>query len=294
MMNTLRRGGIFLLIARALALFPGSSLASDASLLSCLEGQAFAGSLAQIAEERSRITAEAWSQACQQAREAEARRKAIVAKIATPGLVPLPGYASATRFARLAGKERDVDLRGLFIRAYRDQAARESLSSDARSNFAHGLSRTADVLLVGLISADAVRIDQENRTWLRSVVDRRGWFTIGRDGEDADAAAWFLVQHADADPKFQSAIIGVLEPLVARGESSGARFANLYDRWAAASGLPLRYGIQGRCLGLGDWRPLAMEAPEAVDLRRQAIGLNRTLAEEIALKSRRCSAGPAH
>ena len=51
------------------------------------------------------------------------------------------------------------------------------------------------------------------------------WFSVTRDGEGADRAGWFLVQHADDDREFQHAMILKIEPLALAGESSLNRFS---------------------------------------------------------------------
>jgi hypothetical protein len=76
------------------------------------------------------------------------------------------------------------DLRAeLLRRAERDQAARRA-------------SRGADFWPVH-------RVDAENLPWLKQVVADIGWPGASAVGEDGAHAAWLLVQHAAADPKFQ-------------------------------------------------------------------------------------------
>jgi hypothetical protein len=123
------------------------------------------------------------------------------------------------------------------------------------------------------VSADAVEIDAENRAWLRGVLREKGWFTISRDGEAADHAAWLIVQHADMDREFQQEILAVLDRLIDRGETSRGNFAYLHDRVAAGLEKPQRFGTQGRCLGPGNWQPRPLEEPHAIDTLRQRVGL---------------------
>ncbi|MCR5872882.1 hypothetical protein LRS10_00925 [Phenylobacterium sp. J426] len=132
-------------------------------------------------------------------------------------------------------------------------------------------------------------MDQDNRAWLTETVARRGWFTIGRDGVKADAAAWLLVQHGDQDRSFQRRMIAVLEPLLDQGQTERKRFPYLFDRWAAGAGAPQRFGLQGICVGPGDWRPHPIEDESSLDVRRQQFGLITTLAEQVRENSARCS-----
>jgi hypothetical protein len=92
---------------------------------------------------------------------------------------------------------------------------------------------------------------------------------VGREGV-ADAA--LLVQHADADPAFQAAVLPMLEAAFTAGVVNGQEVAMLTDRVAKAQGRPQRFGTQttitdGRVI----FDPIADSAQ--VDARRAAMGL---------------------
>jgi hypothetical protein len=53
------------------------------------------------------------------------------------------------------------------------------------------------------LSEDMEKATQENLGWLKELVERSGWPTVTMVGKDGAAAAWLLMQHADADPDFQ-------------------------------------------------------------------------------------------
>jgi len=116
-------------------------------------------------------------------------------------------------------------------------------------------------------------IDQADTARVKELIDEYGWLTISRFGPDADANAWLLVQHADLDVAFQKRVLELLEPLVAKGETSPSNFAYLYDRVALAEDRPQRYGTQGRCVGPGKWEPVEIEDAGKVDARRASVGL---------------------
>lgn len=234
------------------------------------------------------MSEEAWRSDCRAARDANERRLSAVRVMFATGRSPVGGYKSTLELLELTRMASDPLLVELFQRTARDQAARESLSWQAKKTFARGLSPTALLLYDGLVSREAVEADLANRLWLDDVYTRRGWFLISRDGKDADESAWLIVQHADADRAFQRRAIGWLEPLLATGETSPTRFAYLYDRWAAGSGSPQRYGLQGDCTAPGQWTPLPIEDLPGVDARRQAAALGSTLAEQVAERSTRC------
>jgi hypothetical protein len=279
-------------LSLAAVLFSGSSSAGEitpADLQHCLGVSALAAPLQTIAADRAEAAPGEWEAACSQAREAELRRRGAVSAVLQTGVSPSGGWSSAASFSRLAQTASDPDVAELFRRAARDQGARESLATEAQSQFAGGLTPLAVRLLRGLISNEAMAIDRDNQVWLSQVVGRRGWFTISRDGAKADAAAWLIVQHGDQDPSFQRRMIAVLEPLLERGETERKRFPHLFDRWAAGAGQPQRFGLQGRCVGRGEWRPYPIEDEAGLDARRSRFGLATTLAEQVRQNAARCS-----
>lgn len=262
---------------------------TPADLQQCLGVSRLAAPLAAIAADRAKAGADAWANGCRQAREADHRRRSAVDAMLRTGASPLRGWTSAERFSRLAQKASDPDVAELFRRAARDQGARESLAPQAQSQFAGGLSPLAAQLLRGLISNEAVAVDRDNQAWLSETVGRRGWFTISRDGAEADSAAWLIVQHGDQDRSFQRRMIAVLEPLADQGETERSRFPYLFDRWAAGAGEPQRFGLQGRCAGAGEWRPHPIEDEAGIDARRRQFGLMTTLVEQVRQNAARCS-----
>lgn len=279
-------------LSLAAFLFGAASTAAEitpADLQQCLGVSTLAAPLASIAAARAAMTPDEWAHACRQAREADQRRRTAVDAMLRTGTSPLGGWASAAKFSKLAQTASDPDVAELFRRAARDQGARESFGSQAQSQFAGGLSPVAVQLLRGLISNEAVAVDRDNQAWLSETVGRRGWFTITRDGANADSAAWLIVQHGDQHRSFQKRMIEMLELLVERGETERTRFPYLFDRWAAGVGEPQRFGLQGRCAGRGKWQPHPIEDETGIDARRSRFGLTTTLAEQVRQNAARCS-----
>ena len=58
-----------------------------------------------------------------------------------------------------------------------------------------------------------IRVGEENMKWLKGVVEKHGWPTNTLAGKDGANAAWLLVQHADADPKFQRQCLDLMSKL---------------------------------------------------------------------------------
>ena len=121
-------------------------------------------------------------------------------------------------------------------------------------------------------------IDGHNLAELKPLLDKYGWFGIGKFGSNADRDAWLLVQHADQDIEFQKKVLAALEPLAKTGETNLKNYAYLFDRVAVNLRQPdkrglQRYGTQGRCIGPGTWAPFPVEDPESLDARRAEVGL---------------------
>lgn len=183
----------------------------------------------------------------------------------TAPLDQLPPTDSAAIHRRLARDARDPRLRELHERVARDQAVREQymrlgpLSADARQ------------VVLMVIGGEMCPIDHDNTEWLKAQIRAHGWFAEARDGANASAAAWLLVQHADRDPAFQREIL----PLLAKATSPEGRknYAYLADRVAVNGDRPQIYGTQGRCKETGDWEPLETIDPAELDARRASVDL---------------------
>lgn len=117
------------------------------------------------------------------------------------------------------------------------------------------------------------RISCQNLEWMRIQLAEIDWFTIPVYGEQADAAAWVLVQHADFDRAFQRDVLKRLERLAPSGATAGRNVAYLFDRLATADGYSQRYGTQVQCKS-GKYEIVGgVERPDGLDARRAALGL---------------------
>lgn len=154
----------------------------------------------------------------------------------------------------------------LALRAAMDQAWRAVQHGQAYSE------EESEAILWRLWSKTC-HVGTDNVAFLKSKIESVGWPTISRDGIDAAHDAFLIVQHADDDPKFQSEVLRLIQPLVTVGEASGATFAALFDRVALAGGKRQRYGTQ---FGMGKNGCSAVrptESPEGIDERRASVGL---------------------
>ncbi len=105
-----------------------------------------------------------------------------------------------------------------------------------------------------------------------SFFQRINWPDAGTWGASAANAAWTLVQHADADPDFQRAILERLNKMSSLSKTDKRHRAFLTDRVALASGEFQVYGTQGRCTESG-WRMFAVIDASNLDERRAELGM---------------------
>ena len=91
-----------------------------------------------------------------------------------------------------------------------DQDARFALINWMKANGSLGKEKQTDEQKAEYARlADTVKqADTENTKWLKELIEKHGWLTFSLVGKDGGQSAWLMVQHADADPKFQrSALI---------------------------------------------------------------------------------------
>jgi hypothetical protein len=188
--------------------------------------------------------------------------RAVTAGLQEPGIVNDPDLAPLRADARWPKLVAEVEqLREKRLAAIGDPALRETLLAlDAELDASGGSSRSA--------------LAERNTTGvMKTIIAQHGWpgrTLVGRDGAHA---AWAIVQ-ASSDLAFQKQCLERLEIAVAQGEAQAIEHAYLYDRIAATSDKPQRWGTQLR----DDGTPYPIEDEAHVDDRRKAIGLP-TMAE---------------
>ena len=115
-------------------------------------------------------------------------------------------------------------------------------------------------------------IDAQNRAWLQTVLEEKGWPGWSMVSEDGSAAAWMIVQHADDDVEFQERGLALLRAAVEAGDAAPKNLAYLIDRVRVNRGEPQVYGTQTKMVD-GQVQALEMEDPDRVDERRAQVGL---------------------
>lgn len=157
----------------------------------------------------------------------------------------------------------DQEARGELVKLMQSNGPGKSMSKEQQAEFAK---------LAGKMKV----IDSENTRWLKGVVAKQGWPTIAMVGKDGSQSAWLLVQHADADLKFQRQCLDLMTKLP-KDAISQKNLAYLTDRVLCAEGKKQIYGTQFATIdGKMECKPLEDEAN--VDKRRAEIGLG-TMAE---------------
>ena len=168
---------------------------------------------------------------------------------------------------------KDPDLRAELLRRVKtDQDARFAVIEFTRRHGGDPTKLPAERKAEYAKLSDAVgEADKDNTARLTKVIDRSGWPTVTQVGKDGAHAAWLLVQHADANPKFQRTCLDLMTRL-SKEEVSRKDVAYLTDRVLLAEGKRQVYGTQFTN-ATGTWEPRPLEAPEKVDERRAAVGL---------------------
>lgn len=124
--------------------------------------------------------------------------------------------------------------------------------------------------------------DRLNAARLKAIIAAHGWPKISETSERTSAAAVTLVNHASFDLAFQRQVLALIEPLAVQREVRPEDHARLYDRLATVDKRPQRYGTQGTTCRDGKYAiPTDLEAPEGLETRRAAVGL-QPMAEYLA------------
>jgi hypothetical protein len=172
-------------------------------------------------------------------------------------------------------KEQELRLE-LLRRVKTDQEARNALIRWLKEHGLAGTFKPVDLAPEQKAEYDKLtgairRADQENTDRLSAIVEKYGWPTNTLVGKDGAHAAWLLVQHADANLKFQRKCLDLMKKL-SKDEASPVDVAYLTDRVLLAEGKKQVYGTQFTSSG-GKWEPRPLEDPANVDKRRAEVGL---------------------
>jgi len=161
---------------------------------------------------------------------------------------------------------RDQFLRQLIIEGFQRE-----MSAETRLAYIEGTRHHFD------------RIDGANSARLEAILDEISWPELTALSPRAADQAFSLISHS-GDAAFKRRMIAVFEPLARAGAMPGERFAMLVDDIAQEEGRPQVYGTNFECHH-GVFQPNPTEAPESLNERRAALGMNTS--EEYGEAQRR-------
>ena len=129
-------------------------------------------------------------------------------------------------------------------------------------------------------------VHRRNAERLSTLLEHYGWPGRRLVGDDGAEAAWRIAQHAIGEPAFMRRCHAALQVAAAAGDAPAWQPAMLEDRILMFEGRPQRYGTQLEHDDDGNVRPYLLDEPDAVEERRQSVGLE-PLAERLAREPRR-------
>ena len=169
------------------------------------------------------------------------------------------------------GPAKDGKLRDeLLARVETDQKARNTMIEWQKKNGTGKLSMELQAEFEKILEV-VTQADEANTKWLGGIIDKHGWPTITLVGKEGAFTAWLLVQHADANPKFQRTCLDLMKKLPGT-EINVTNVAYLTDRVLLAEGKKQLYGTQFTN-NAGKWEPRPLEDADNVDKRRAEANL---------------------
>ena len=129
-------------------------------------------------------------------------------------------------------------------------------------------------------------LHNENAKILDTIINAIGYPTIDVVGEEANEAAWLIIQHAIEQPSFMKKCAELLEIAVRERKADRKSLAFLTDRIAVLEGTPQLYGTQFDWDEYGKLSPNHFDDLSKVNERRKLLGFN-TLEEQTELIRKR-------
>ncbi|HQU82769.1 MAG TPA: hypothetical protein PKY59_06580 [Pyrinomonadaceae bacterium] len=125
-------------------------------------------------------------------------------------------------------------------------------------------------------------LHNKNAESLNEIIEKIGYPTIEKVGEEENEAAWLVIQHSIGKPEFMKNCSALLEKAVAENNANPKQIAYLSDRIAVFEGRPQLYGTQFDWDENGEMSPKLFDDLEKVNTRRKSVGLN-SLEEQIEI-----------
>jgi hypothetical protein len=125
-------------------------------------------------------------------------------------------------------------------------------------------------------------LHNRNAKILSNITDAIGYPTIDKVGQEANEAAWLVIQHSIGQPEFMKKSSELLKSAVNENKADPKSLAYLTDRIAVLEGKPQLYGTQFDWDEHGNLSPNLFDDLNKVNKRRKSIGLN-TLEEQTEI-----------
>jgi hypothetical protein len=125
-------------------------------------------------------------------------------------------------------------------------------------------------------------LHNNNAKELYRIMEKIGFPTSEKVGEEASKAAWLIIQHSIGQADFMKKSAELLEKAVKEKKADPLSLAYLADRIAVLEGRPQLFGTQFDWDQSGKMNPNQIDDISKVNQRRQTLGLN-TLEEQIEI-----------
>lgn len=126
------------------------------------------------------------------------------------------------------------------------------------------------------------KLHNDNAEILSEIIDKIGYPTIDKVGEEAYEASWLIIQHSISKPNFMRKCVKLLENAGTEDSLDKIKLAYLSDRIAVFEGRPQCYGTQFDWDENGKLSAQHFDDLIKVNERRISIGLN-TLEEQTKI-----------
>lgn len=169
------------------------------------------------------------------------------------------------------------------------------MDKDKISNKIIGLKDKDDKLRAELIRKGSLSdgynqemeaLHNDNAKELHLIMEKIGFPTSEKVGEEASSAAWIIIQHSVGQADFMKKSAELLEKAVKEKKADPLSLAYLTDRIAVLEGRPQLFGTQFDWDENGKMNPNQIDDISKVNQRRQILGLN-TLEEQIEIMQER-------
>lgn len=130
------------------------------------------------------------------------------------------------------------------------------------------------------------KLHTRNAEILEGIINRIGYPTADKVGQEASEAAWLVIQHSISHPDFMKKCMKLLATAVDEHKAEKLSLAYLTDRIAVFEGKPQQYGTQFDWDENGLLSPNFYDSVNEVNRRRISVGLN-TLEEQTAVIRKR-------